>query len=193
MEAQNATTIENIAALAAQVGGEYDEQQAAIVAERDAEAEVLAAAIDAARPALKAICSQVKVSHRSTNGRNGCHPVHRYGCHAQDGLVLMDGYDQDGDSSSNRGSYSGDRLVLLVDGTLAVFERTGTWSHWQSEWSQWEATVRPIAVREAMDTYDLDPCLTAISEALAGQIGKRDAKAARERAERLAAMARLAW
>jgi hypothetical protein len=39
-----------------------------------------------------------------------------------------------------------------------------------------------------MDTWRLDDCLAALATALTKQAGKRDAKAPRERAERLAAL-----
>lgn len=192
----NATDIINqiteAAPLVATARGELD---AAIDAERTAEAEVLARAIELARPALRALVSRIVRESYETAGRNGCNPVSRTEYHDERGLVLVDGYETCKDASGNRGSISGCRLYLLSDGTLAEATREGSFSHWQGEADSWTSTLAPKTVRDAMNEYALDDCLTALRDALVKQRdGKANdrAKAARERAAQLEALVTLA-
>lgn len=184
-------TLKKIQDTAPAVAAEYDEHQAAIAAERDAEAKVLETAIEAARPALRAISDRIRSSYYHTGGRNGCNPVKRITYHAERGVLLCDDYTQPKDETGNRGSYEGSGLYLLTDGRLAVVARDGSWSQWQGEPHSYEQTLTVVTPREAMDEWKLDEALEALAEALEKQRGKRDSKAARERAERLAALATL--
>lgn len=160
------TTIAELQARAAEVAETAERHSAAIRAERDAEAEVLAAGIEAVRPALPALCSRIKRSSYETAGRNGCNPVSRYDYHGERGAVLVDNYDSEKDETGNRGRLGGERLYLLSDGRLAVVTRDGSFSHWQGEADRWESRLAVVTPREAMNDYELDAVLAALAEAL---------------------------
>ena len=184
--------VAKIQALAPTVGVEYDAQQAAISAERDAETAVLERAIELARPALRAISSRIQTGYRDNGGgRDGCHHVEGKEWSKERGLVLVDDLDRGTHGDGNSGWYGGDRLYLLADGSLARSKRKGSWSRWQGVGEEWEAPLTRVSVRSAMDEYELADCLKVISEALQAQVGKRDAKAPQARAERLAALVAL--
>jgi hypothetical protein len=177
---------------APRVAAEYDAHKAAIDAEREAEAAVLERAIAAARPALRAIAGVITQTYYSTSGRNGLNPVKRDAHFDERGLCIGDEYTRENDESGNRGTLGGERLYLLTDGRLAVVERDGTWSCWQGEPDQYEATMAFVSLREAMADWDLDGALQAIAEALGKQARAKATAAAQERAARLAALAQLA-
>jgi hypothetical protein len=190
-----AVDLSELATKAAGVAEVASKHEAAINAERDAEALVLQTAIDAAKPALRAVCSRMLRVDKSTSGNNGCNPVEDQQYFEERGLVLVDDFDKGRDTTGNRGWLGGYRIVLLSDGTLAKVEREGSWSCWQGEWTGWEATLTPMTARDVMDREELDECLKAISTALDKQISsKRDeaTKAALARAEQLRALATLA-
>lgn len=160
------STIAELQAKASAVAETAEHHRNAINAERDAEAEVLATAIEAVKPALPALCSRIKRSSYETAGRNGCNPVSRYEYHDERGAVLVDNYAREKDESGNRGSLGGERLCLLSDGRLAVVTREGSFSHWQGEADRWESTLAVVTPREAMNEYELDAVLGALAEAL---------------------------
>lgn len=186
--------VAHIAVLAPQAAATQAELDAAIKAERDAEAAVLARAIELARPALRSICYRLKSLHRISGiATDRWREVVDH--HPLPGLHL------DGDSKADRdaprdnnGVYEGRGLYLLADGTLAVREWSGSWSRWQGATDEEETTLEPVSARDAMDEWDLGDCLESLRDALRkvadGKAPER-AKAARERAERLAAVAAL--
>ena len=181
-----------IKASAPQVAQQYDEHQAAIQAERDAEAVILSTAIASAKPALKALSSKIVSESYETGGQNGCNPVHRYEHHKEQGLVLVDDWSSAKDESGSRGALAGKRLYLLSDGRLAKVERTGSFSHRQGEADEYTTTLKIIDPRMAMDAWELVDALKGLMEALEKQVGRKEATAtAKARAERLAALAKL--
>jgi hypothetical protein len=184
--------VEKIEQTAPHVAEQYDEHQAAIQAERDAEAVILGKAIASARPALKALSSKIVSESYETGGQNGCNPVHRYENHKEQGLVLIDDWDSEKDETGNRGALVGERLCLLSDGRLAEVKRKGSFSHWQGEADEYTTTLKIVDPRTAMDKWELVDALKGLMEALEKQAGRKDATAtAKARAERLAALAKL--
>lgn len=187
--------IDIIKANAAQVGQNKAALDAAIDEERTAEAAVLAAAIEAARPAWNAISCRLTKRQFNTSGRNGLHPASETEYHLARGCILINEYIKDEGTSGDSGTFHGSLLVLTAAGQLAVLNRTGHWSNWQGASNEWtsEFSIYKDA-RAAMDDWELDEALTGLAAALTKQLGGRapdKAKAARERAERLSAIARL--
>jgi hypothetical protein len=187
--------VEKIEQTAPHVAEQYDEHQEAIQAERDAEAVILSKAIASAKPALKALSSRIVSDGYSTQKQNGFNPVYRSKHHLREeqGLVLVDGWSEEKDESGNRGTLGGARLYLLSDGRLAEVERIGSFSQRQGEATKYTTTLKIVDPRTAMDTWDLVDALKGLMEALEKQIGRKGATAtAKARAERLAALAKLA-
>jgi len=194
---QNEVTQETLASLAstaATVATEHEQYSAALATESEAEAALLARIIETVKPALRALACQIKSKDYSTAGRNGCNPVHTYDTFPERGVCLVDGYDHDKDESGNRGTNGGSRLYLLADGRLAHVEREGTWSCWQGEPDTWEAELTIITEAEAVRHYELADMIAGLNTKLAEQLkGAKPVrtKAARARAEKLAAVASL--
>lgn len=186
------TDINQITETATKAAANAAELESAIDAERSAEADVLTAAIEAARPALRAICS--RMVSRDTDFHiadvNKARSVVEY--HAERGLHLAGAANGERDQPrDNDGGYEGEGLFLLSDGSLARRTWSGAWSKWQGATDDLRSTLAPITVREAMDEWDLDDCLKNLHEALSkaadGKAPERAAKA-RERADRLRAL-----
>ena len=191
---ETAINIEQVAAQAQMVASNAEDLAGAISTERDAEAAVLAAVIEAVRPALRALSSRIVAMSYETGGRNGCNPVSRTTYHDERGLVLVDDYERARDESGNRGDLTGRRLYLLTDGRLAYVAREGSFSQWQGEADHWESTLRIVTPRAAMNREKLDEVVGVIRAALDKQIegqGETVAKAARARAAQLQAVAAL--
>ena len=109
-------------------------------------------------------------------------------------MVLVDCESQRRHADGNTGVYEGTMLVLAQDGALHETTAGGSWSQWQGAWSTQERTIAPMTARQAMDSYDLDDCLTALAGKLQKQASGGTGKvtgAALERADRLKALARL--
>jgi len=159
------TQLDQIAERAQKAAAEYDASQAAIAAERDAEAAVLERAIALTKPALRAVTSKLLQYYASTGGQNGCNPQKVRDYFDSPGLILVNKYYNDSDETGNRGTFCGDRLVLMLDGSLSVATREGTWSHWQGEWSSFQATLTPLTAREAVERYKLDDILRSLRDA----------------------------
>jgi hypothetical protein len=197
METQSEVTSETLARLAttaATVATEHGEYQAALATQSEAEAALLGRIIETVKPALRALASGIKSRDYQTAGRNGCNPVHTYDTFPERGVCLVDGYDHDKDESGNRGSNGGSRLYLLDDGRLAEVERSGSWSCWQGEPDQWEATMTIVSAAVAVARYELTDMIEAINTKLAEQLkGAKPVrtKAAHARAAKLAAVASL--
>lgn len=197
METQSEVTSETLASLAttaATVATEHAAYEGALTSEAQAEAELLGRIVATVKPALRALASGIKSREYQTAGRNGCNPVHTYDTFAERGVCLVDGYDHDKDETGNRGSNGGSRLYLLDDGRLAETQRAGSWSRWQGEPDQWEATLTIVTAAQAVARYELTDIIQALSTKLAEQLkGAKPVrtKTARARAEKLAAVVSL--
>jgi hypothetical protein len=138
-------------------------REAAVRAERDVEAAILMRAIALMRPALEALCGRVPVGSREITGGRGAELTYSP---ALRGLCLVDGYARDG-AGSGGGQYFGERLYLLVDGTLVSLRREGRWSERAGEACAWQVVEeRHLSPREAMDEYPLAECLEPMLAAL---------------------------
>lgn len=188
-------SIADLASTATAVGAQHTAMTAAIDSERAAEAALLEAAIDAVRPALRALSSRLQSRYYCTSGANGCNPVERADHFTDRGLVLVDDYGSQKDRTGNRGDYRGTRLVVLSDGQLARLERGGSWSHWQGEDNEFDVTLTLVTPLQAVKQYALADILASLRDALQRQLDgaapKRTA-AAQARAEKLTAIAALA-
>lgn len=191
--------LEALAGKATAVAAQTAALDKAIALERAAEAAILDKAIAAVKPALAAVSSRIVRSREVRASHNGRAPIAHVEEHPQPGLVLVDSYHEEIDAGSDdRGTYRGERLYLLVDGTLAVAARSGWWCSYGSGPGSsdevWGATWTPVSSLEAMATYKLESCVGAIARALdaqlAGKAGKKVA-AATARAARLTAIAEL--
>lgn len=156
-------------------------------AELDAEAAVLARAIELIKPALAALAHGIRASER-TFWPDSAAPATRYTVYEQGGIQLAGNGAEEDYRRANRGDYEGRALYLLVDGTLAEATYTGSWSRWQGESSEWEAEMMPVTPREAMDSWSLGDALEGICTALGKVATRPDAtKESKERTERLTA------
>lgn len=162
------TTINcNLAALAEkapQVAQLARAREAAISAERDAEAAILERAVDLIRPALPAISGRIPIAYREQVGAP--RPAEVTYSQTYRGLCLVDGYGKDG-SDIEGGRYFGERLYLLLDGSLLCLRREGHWTEEEDGTSEWAVVEdRPLSPREAMDEYALAECLEPMFHAL---------------------------
>ena len=195
MDTTNEKTIQAIGAAAVVAGAQGAAMDEAFDAERTAEAEVLALAIAAARPGLRAISGRIKAGSASWSTQNGTIFHESKTWHAEKGVKLHGKGPEEDCPRDNDGSYEGEDHYLLDDGRLAVVVFSGSWSRWQCSPSEWTSTLTVITPREAMDRWDLAETLAAISgrldKAVAGKAPEKT-KAALARAEKLRAIVALA-
>ena len=187
-------TLATLATTAALVATEHTAYTEALATQNQSEAALLGRVIETVKPALRALACQIKSYDYSTSGRNGCNPVHSYNTFDEVGVLLVDAFDTETDSTGNEGTYGGSRLYLLSDGRLAESDREGTWSCWQGAADTYTATLKTVDAAYAVRTYHLTDMIealnTKLAEQLQGEKAKR-AKAATERAAKLAAVASL--
>ncbi len=186
--------VHEIETLAPQAGAIHGQMVAAIDAERSAEAQVLARAIDLARPALRSVCSRLLLGV-STQWHDNAY-TQDTNAYSKTRTVRLAG--DDGPSRDHprdtAGRYEGCSLHLCSDGILYEVTYVGHWSKWQGTGSAWQACLREVTPREAMDDWELSDCLAVLRDALQSVVqGKAPerANAARARAERLAALCTL--
>jgi len=177
-----------VATMAADTEAAFDEQG-------DAEIEVLRKVLERVRPSLKAIVGKVTLSKRVANlTRNGDIPPDSFVNYDRRAVRILGSGPNRECERDTRGPYSGEALYLREDGEFVEFSYGGEWSNWQSESSRWEAEVRQLSLRDVVDEYELEEVVAGIVEKLDKQLkGKAPerAKAARERAEKLRALAAL--
>lgn len=158
------STLTAIAEKAPQVAELVRAREAALCAERDAEAAILERAVSLVRPALEALCGRIPVAGREVVG--SARPAEYVYSQTARGLCLVDGYGKDC-SDGDGGQYFGERLYLLSDGTLVEMRRQGRWSEVEGATCEWEVVdERPLSPREAMDEYTLAECLEPMFNAL---------------------------
>ena len=183
--------IESIATSAAVVAAEHEAAQAAQEAVIGAETSLLQKAVDAAKPALKAVSTRRRIAQRDFWVNVGQHVEFTRGPLAL--RVHGDGAERDY-PRGNSGGIEGEDLYLNPDGTWTKAVYGGSWSKWQGATSSWECTDTTLTTREVAEEYDVDAILTSLAEALTKAVGTREksTKAALERADKLSAIARLA-
>jgi hypothetical protein len=177
--------LQNITNAAPTVAKIANEHARAIGEERDAKAQVLAAAIETAQPALSAITYKIESSQR-TFWPDSVRTETEYETYQQDGLRLGGPGPLCDYPTAIDGLYKGRALYLLEDGTLVNVRYRGNWSRWQGASSGWKAEFTPITCREAMDKWKLEECIQSISEALDKQLKSKREEATAEAKARTA-------
>lgn len=187
---QTVTTLDN---LARRVATQHDAMAAAITDERHAAAEVLARAVEVARPALRAISSRV-LQERRTFWPTSVETATEETYHDVRGLRLAgDGPERD-HPRANDGAIEGEDLLLLDDGRFVRLTWSGSWTRWQGRSSESRSELEILTLAEVVAGWDLDEILAALAKALEAQLSGRaekTTKAATERAEKLRAVAAL--
>ncbi|MEW6572949.1 MAG: hypothetical protein AB1374_04890 [Bacillota bacterium] len=138
--------------------------------------------------ALKKLIAMIKPVSRYVD-----YPVQTYAFHAgqqyhrweyeyldERGIILVDnfttkysGYPDDRDT---RGDYIGSQLVLTRSGKLLRLVRSGDWSKWQGEASQWNAKASEVTPHEAVKKYGLTEIVQGFVRAFREAISKAEKK-----------------
>mgnify|MGYP001240549871 CR=1 FL=1 len=187
-------TVARIDTLSRSVAEQHGTMQAAIDDERDAEKELLEKLVEAVRPALKALSSRLK-SMETTFWPTSVEIATEKTYHPERGVILDGNGPFRDHPRANDGRIGGTDLVLLDDGTFARLDWTGTWTRWQGRTSEETSTLTRLSLADVVETWDVDEIAATLSERLEAQLAGRSGKttaSARERAERLRAVARLA-
>lgn len=160
------TTLADLATNSRRLAEEVEARDAVVDRAVNAKADVLARAIDLARPVLDRITGAIDRQWLgcTTDGRHG---VERGVPFPRHGLVLTGTlYERVGGYDDTRGAVTGRALVLWADGTLSTMRTKGTWTRWADE-RPWEKRAeRPITTQQAMAAWELEPCLTALATAI---------------------------
>jgi hypothetical protein len=154
-----------------------------------AKGELLDAVIDAIRPALRAICSQVALAGTFSAEGTTTEPASWRAVHlAGDGPRLTD---RRMSPDGLRGHWGGDRLVLRADGQLLILCHQGPWTSVPGEVSRWTAEATSTDAQTAAARWNLDTILGSLSDAVMahanGAAPERTAQL-RESAERIRAL-----
>jgi hypothetical protein len=187
--------IKKVEELARQVAEQHADMRAAFAEERAAAAKVLEAAIAAARPALRALVGRI-VREERTRWHDNAYTSTERDYHEERGVLIAGTMAEQAHPRDTDGRYTGEALYLLDNGQLAQVEWGGTWTKWQGRGSTMTGTLRvyesPLACVE--DGWDAEELVNGLVDALerqaSGRAPERAAKA-RERAERLRAVAKL--
>lgn len=187
--------IKKVEELAQRVGQQHADMQAAFAEERAAEAAVLQAALAAARPALRALVGRIVREERTVWHDNAYTSTER-DYHEERGVLIAGTMAEQAHPRDTDGRYTGEALYLLDNGQLAQVEWGGNWTKWQGRGSTMTGELRVYESVLACieDGWDAEEAVaglvTALERQASGKAPER-AKAARERAERLASVARL--
>lgn len=180
--------LRQIEAESERVAREHAEHEAAISAERDAEAAVLERVIAIARPALRAISDRVesRIGEMERRRNNDDHdddrePRYMRAAYLHDRKAV----DRQAFHTQSSTSVDGDALLVRSDGMLVRGRYQGCTSQWADRGRYW-LVVEEITARQAMDTYDLACCVRSILRALTADRRADETKAARERTAKLA-------
>lgn len=186
-------TVARIDTLSRSVAEQHGTMQAAIDDERDAEKELLEKLVDTVRPALKALSSRLK-SMETTFWPTSVEIATEKTYHPERGVILDGNGPFRDHPRANDGRIGGTDLVLLDDGTFARLDWTGTWTRWQGRTSEETSTLTRLDLDAVVETWDVDEIAATLSERLEAQLAGRATKttaSARERAEKLRAVAAL--
>lgn len=122
------------------------DRDAAVEQERNAQAEILAMAIDMARPSLKAIGNRVRATYRNEVDGPGEETTYHDGrfVYISDEQLNVDREQASRDDT--RGPYvGGPVLAVRGNGTLCELTVSGHWTRWQGGWSEFEISVKDYA------------------------------------------------
>lgn len=193
----NTPDLSALASLANTVAAQHSELVDAVAAERAANVALLDAVVERIRPALRALASRIKTGERTwwigtTHTDTECTWSSDRGLYV--GAADVGPERSNPGRDQNRGGYRGFDLFLTSDGRWLELAYTGGWSIWQGEETEWTAAetyVDTATVERDWGGTDVIPRIVAALQSHADGKAPERAKAARERAERIAAVARL--
>ena len=147
-----------------------------------------AAATEQETAALEQIIARVKPVMRfvdysvPTYAFHAGQQYHRWKYHylEERGIILVDNFttkfsDYPGDRDT-RGDYIGSQLVLTRGGKLVRLVRTGDWSKWQGEASQWNAKASEVTPHEAVEQYGFTEIVQGFVRVFKEAISKAEKK-----------------
>jgi len=105
--------------------------------------------------------------------------------------VLIDRFGRECYDRDTRGAYTGWRLVLWQDGSLACLERVGEWSRWQGESSGWYVQKEEdLTTERAVRRYGLAEIVGGLADEFKEAVGRLNEQQVEYQA-RLAMIARI--
>jgi hypothetical protein len=184
------TLVEMQAALktVADLGESLTTQEAHIL---DAEAETLETLLASLHPVMRYIDSPVRASGYCPGGQFSSW---KYTMMPEHGIVLAGELERERDNGDqNRGSFTGEDLVLGRSGTLTYRTFFGSWSQWQGESEYWSTTypveddyperedIRGgtsvvVTAKEALTHYDLETIVEGLVAAIKEAVAKTESK-----------------
>lgn len=137
-----------------------------VAALRDETVEKEAAALDALlqkmAPLMSTFAGQIEVSYFCSG--NPYSPEHRRFADKM-GLVVVDQFGRECEDKDTRGEYIGYQVVLWSDCRFTIRRRSGGWSRWQGEPSEWSITEeQDLTVRDVVECYGLRPIALSLTE-----------------------------
>lgn len=183
-----------IAAGARDVAEAHNAYDEAWAEDREAHSELLAAIVNAVRPALAALASRISIALTRTAAGTTTEPAAFRGVYLVCDTGAL-GAPRMLPSPGERGPYGGRCLCITMAGEFVELRYSGTWSKVKGEASSWTAVVErkePIAV--AIE-WDVQAILTRLADLLVEQQLGRKGQATQElleRADRIRAIAKLA-
>lgn len=194
------TQLDNLKAIRAtaeRVERDLGELDAAGAVLREASAALLAATVDAYRPALRALGSTVGASSTTTtNAAGGMTSVEPFPWRGVwvggDGPTLI--ARESAGPLMARGRHGGTRLILDTVGQFAELSYEGPWSNVPGEVSSWTASVSLLAPITVVERYNVNVVLDKLAAALAAQANGTSPERAvllREKADRIQALVKL--
>jgi hypothetical protein len=186
------TLVEMQAALktVADLGESLTTQEAHIL---DAEAETLETLLASLHPVMRYIDSPVRASGYCPGGQFSSWT---YNFMPEHGIVLAGELERERDNGDqNRGSFTGEDLVLGRSGTLTYRTFFGSWSQWQGESEYWSTTYREedeyeyardeefqggdstvVTAKEALTHYALETIVEGLVAAIKEAVAKTESK-----------------
>jgi len=201
-------TVSIIETAAPTVAGNLTAHEEAIAEERAAAAALLARVVDLARPGRRAVSSRPLIcedweerdeeGYRLDDAEPRTERADWAGLYLGEGRPGPERVDRwRNGQEQTRGTWGGTDLFLLPDGTFRTLTYSGTWSRWQGASSPWIAEEEEPEIEEIV-AAKWAPSLSQIVKTLAAALTKeaeggrvKATKAARDRAERLRALAAL--
>lgn len=94
------------------------------------------------------------------------------------GVILVNNFKKECTYKNLRGEYTGSQLVLTRSGKLIHLTRTGEWSRFQDEESEWTARTIEMTAEDAVREYDFADIVSGLVDVFTEAIS--DAKKERE-------------
>lgn len=169
------------------IGAAKDASDAAHADKTTASTELLAAVVEAIRPALRAMSSRIVVKRTMTKEGKTEDFL------GEPGVYLASLGPKPGPGPTpTAGSWQGTDVFLCREGSFAMLSYDGDYD--RDGVSKWEAAVVELVARDVVDMFPLPVVLDAITRAMAEQAGPGTARRTQkiqEQAERLRALTKL--